>query len=314
MRPDEHKSKESRKYQQRKKQAGDNSAAEIAEARKRAARARDKGVGMGAIRRRNGDFVETEEEIEERKIRQAKFSRRKIESNQSRYEEETEQDALERDAELGIDRETTDLVSMLEEKEEGSSTFFKFKEEKLFDTTNSSQDMANRSILQLDFNMFESALQLYDAESLLGLEDEMDLVQNALNEHPVVLDKPIVPSFAKNAKGYVLFKSQQPAKPNIISEADGIYLRNDGSNHRAIPKDKPQPEQQQPATVKDDLDELLAMQQPKTVDNAVSFPSLPSAPAVKKTALPKPGSIKKPVVKKEESAVDDEAWLDDLLG
>lgn len=91
MRPDEHKSKESRKYQQRKKQAGDNSAAEIAEARKRAARARDKGVGMGAIRRRNGDFVETEEEIEERKIRQAKFSRRKIESNQSRYEEETEQ-------------------------------------------------------------------------------------------------------------------------------------------------------------------------------------------------------------------------------
>lgn len=91
MRPDEHKSKESRKYQQRKKQAGDNSAADIAEARKRAARARDKGVGMGAIRRRNGDFVETDEEIEERKIRQAKFSRRKIESNQSRYEEETEQ-------------------------------------------------------------------------------------------------------------------------------------------------------------------------------------------------------------------------------
>lgn len=94
MRPDEHKSKESRKYQQRKKQAGDNSAAEIAEARKRAARARDRGVGMGAIRRRNGDFVETEEEIEERKMRQAKFSRRKIESNQGRYQEETEQGKL----------------------------------------------------------------------------------------------------------------------------------------------------------------------------------------------------------------------------
>lgn len=70
-------------------------------------------------------------------------------------------DALERDAELGIDRETTDLVSMLEEKgnirqfelvlvwllihdtEEGSSTFFKFKEEKLFDATNNSQDTVN---------------------------------------------------------------------------------------------------------------------------------------------------------------------------
>ncbi|GAN05831.1 hypothetical protein MAM1_0102d05307 [Mucor ambiguus] len=315
MRPDEHKSKESRKYQQRKKQAGDNSAAEIAEARKKAARARDKGAGMGAIRRRNGDFVETEEEIEERKMRQAKFSRRKIESNQSRYEEETEQDALERDAELGIDRETTDLVSMLEEKEEGSSTFFKFKEEKLFDATNSTQDMASRNILQLDFNMFENTLQLYDAESLLGLEDDMDLVQSALNNHPVVLDKPIVPSFSKNAKGYVLFKSQQPAKPNVISEADGIYLRNDGSNHRVIPKDMPQPGRQQPAApATDDLDELLAMKQQKTVDIDTSFPSLPPAQPVKKTALPKPGSIRKPVAKKEESAVDDEAWLDDLLG
>ncbi|KAL9557494.1 hypothetical protein MBANPS3_001348 [Mucor bainieri] len=313
MRPDEHKSKESRKYQQRKKQAGDTSAAEIAEARKKAARARDRGVGMGAIRRRNGDFVETEEEAEERKMRQTKFSRRKIESNQSRYEEETEQDALERDAELGIDRETTDLVSMLEEKEEGSSTFFKFKEEKLFDRTNSSQDMANRNILQLDFNMFENTLQLHDTEALLGLEDEMDLVQHALNDHPVVLDKPIVPSFAKNAKGYVLFKSQQPAKPNVISETDGIYLRNDGSNHRVIPKDKPQP-QQPAASATDDLDELLAMKQQKTVDDNASFPSLPPAQPLRKTALPKPGSIKKPVTKKEEPAVDDEAWLDDLLG
>lgn len=59
---------------------------------------------------------------------------------------------LERDAELGIDRETTDLVTMLEEKgilqhlfleeectkivnvDEGSSSFFKFKEEQLFET------------------------------------------------------------------------------------------------------------------------------------------------------------------------------------
>lgn len=125
-----------------------------------------------------------------------------------------------------------------------------------------------------------------------------------------MLDKPVVPSFAKNAKGYVLFKSQQPAKPNVISEADGIYLRNDGSNHRVIPKDKPQPA----AAQADDLDELLAMKQQKTVDDSVSFPSLAPAHTAKKTALPKPGSIKKPTVKKEEPAVDDEAWLDDLLG
>ena len=129
-----------------------------------------------------------------------------------------------------------------------------------------------------------------------------------MNEHPVVLDKPIVPSFSKNAKGYVLLKAQQSAKPNIISEADGIYLRNDGSNHRVIPKDKPKPEQHQQV---DDLDELLALKQQNPAEVA-SFPTRPQAP--KKTMLPKPGSIKKPMVKNDEPAVDDEAWLDDLLG
>lgn len=91
MRPDEHKSKESRKYQARKRLAGDTSAADVADARKKAARARDKGVGATAIRRRNGDLVGTEEQMEERKLRQAKFTKRKLESNASRYEEETEQ-------------------------------------------------------------------------------------------------------------------------------------------------------------------------------------------------------------------------------
>jgi hypothetical protein len=97
MRPDEHKSKESRKYQARKKLAGDTSAAEIADARKKAAKARDKGVGMAAIRRRNGELVETEEQMEERKQRQAKFAKRKLDSNASRYEEETEQGRYTRD-------------------------------------------------------------------------------------------------------------------------------------------------------------------------------------------------------------------------
>jgi hypothetical protein len=117
-----------------------------------------------------------------------------------------------------------------------------------------------------------------------------------------VLDKPLVPSFSKNAKGYVLFKSQQPAKPNIISEADGIYLRNDGSNHRLIPKTNTIPSTAPPAAVaSDDLDELLALDQKPT--------------PIKKTTLPKPGSIKKPVKKQEqETTADDEAWLDDILG
>lgn len=88
----------------------------------------------------------------------------------------------------------------------------------------------------------------------------------------------------------MLFKSQTSFKPNVVSEANGIYVRNDGSNHRVIPK-TPEP------PVTDDLDELLALDKP----------ALPE-----KKTLPKPGSIKKSSV--PEPSVDDEAWLDDILG
>jgi hypothetical protein len=92
MRPDEHKAKDSRRYQARKKKQGDETASQVAEARRKAAR--DKGLGVNAIQRRNGEFVETEEEKEARKKVQAKFAKRKIQSNVERYKEETEQGYL----------------------------------------------------------------------------------------------------------------------------------------------------------------------------------------------------------------------------
>ncbi|KAI7902421.1 uncharacterized protein BX663DRAFT_74973 [Cokeromyces recurvatus] len=305
MRPDEHKAKDSRRYQQKKKFEGDTTAAEIAEARRRAARARDKGVGMSAIRRRNGELQESEQDIEQRKLLQAKFSRRKITSNADRYKEETEQEARERDAELGIDRETTDLVSMLENTEEGNSTFFKFKDEQTFtndSVLSSNGAMNSKNMFQLDFNTFEDTLQAYDTKLLLGLDKEdEELAQSALNEHPTVLDKPIVPAFAKNANGYVLFKSQQTTKSSESGE--GIYLRNDGSNHRVLSKQEIKKIFDEPSVKEkdDDLDELLALDQK------------PSTPL---PTLPKPGVIKKnPIAKNEdkEVIVDDEAWLDDIL-
>lgn len=92
MRPDPHKAKESRKYQSRQKKVGNTEAADVAEARKKASKARDKGLGNAAVRRRNAEpSEETEEEKEERKLRQAKFSRRQLDSNADRYVEETEQ-------------------------------------------------------------------------------------------------------------------------------------------------------------------------------------------------------------------------------
>ncbi|CAO3596124.1 unnamed protein product [Absidia cylindrospora] len=120
MRPDEHKSKESRRYQQKKKKEGDTAAAEIAEARRRRAKANDKGTSIAAIRRRNGElpsFSNATNTGNPPTIKTSQFSKRKVTSNRDRYQERSLQDDIDQDAELGIDRETTDLVTMLEDAE-----------------------------------------------------------------------------------------------------------------------------------------------------------------------------------------------------
>lgn len=91
MRPDEHKAKESRRYQARKKNQGDASAAQIAERRRQAAKARDNGNSIAAIRRRNGELPSLQQQRESAeaiaKARSSKFSKRKIVSNRDRYKE-----------------------------------------------------------------------------------------------------------------------------------------------------------------------------------------------------------------------------------
>ncbi|KAI8996865.1 hypothetical protein BDB01DRAFT_768774 [Pilobolus umbonatus] len=293
MRPDEHKAKQSRRYQAKKKLQGDTSAAEAEERRREAAKARDRGQGVNAILRRNGQLPElSEEEILERQQKQAKFSRRKLVSNTDRYKEETNEEIMARDVEMGIDRETTDLISMLEEADDNrSSSLFKFKEEQLYEEE--VQEDLYRNMLQIDFNLIENVLRDVDIRTSLQMNEvDSKYIQNALEDYPVTLDKPIIPAFSKNGRGYVLFKAQQSTTTPI---KDGIYLRNDGSNHP-----KPVDVNRQKDTLTDDLDELLA------IDNA----------PVKKTAatIPQSGSIKKPAPKKEATVDEDEAWLDDILG
>lgn len=113
MRPDDHKAKESRRYQARKKNQGDSTAAEVAERRRlAAAKARDKGTSIAAIKRRNGELPDAPPPRQSDASRA--FSRRQLTTNADRYKEATEQELMEQDAALGIDRETTNLVAMLE--------------------------------------------------------------------------------------------------------------------------------------------------------------------------------------------------------
>ncbi|KAI8987967.1 hypothetical protein BDF20DRAFT_832853 [Mycotypha africana] len=341
MRPDEHKVKDSHRYQQKKKLAGDSSAAEIALARrKKNAAARDRGMGVAAIRRRNGEFVEeTEEEKAERRYQQAKYSKRTmLSTNADRYTEVDELEEMKRDAEMGIDRETTDLVSMLQdssaaELENTSSTMFKFKDEKLLDD-NMTLSKQRNTMFELDFDTFNTALNDFDAAALLGLNHDAsdnELLDNALNEHPIVVDKPIVPPFSTNAKGYIMFKSQQYQQPPTsnyrVSEKDGIYLRNNTSMNisnkvsmantpdTSIPNQKLNPkaqfsERQQQQSFdanKDDdaLDDLLALDQTKIPtttlatavpkSNSLPSPTISSVEKPTKKTLPKPGQIKKPL-------------------
>lgn len=96
MRPDEHKAKESRRYQARKKQQGDATSAEVAAQRRAAAaKARDTGTSIAAIKRRNGELPSLQQPRDEQeaelRARSRQFSRRKLVSNQYRYQEMTEQ-------------------------------------------------------------------------------------------------------------------------------------------------------------------------------------------------------------------------------
>jgi hypothetical protein len=150
MRPDEHKAKASRRYQSKHKKQGDTASADVAQARRQAAKAKVSGIGITAIRRRNGEFeqstntatVAASAEPESPVSDTRRFSRRKITTNRDRYEEISVEgshptfnhcrrdlafttdifnfppDQIKEDAELGIDRETTDLVRMLEEQGE----------------------------------------------------------------------------------------------------------------------------------------------------------------------------------------------------
>ncbi|KAF7730133.1 hypothetical protein EC973_002741 [Apophysomyces ossiformis] len=334
MRPDEHKAKDSRKYQARKRLQGDATAAETAEARRRSARARDKGEGVTAIRRRNGELPARQEQPRS----SSHFSRRKITSNADRYKELTVEgcfakkeryitkvkrkrhaelyiDEIALDAELGIDRQTTDLVAMLEEKDDltgGGTSYFKFKEEQLWENDTIQKEELYKNMLQVNFDLFEGIMQQMDSRALLDLpEDDLDLIESAFADTPLKLDKPLVPAFAKNAKGLVLFKP-----PVIVEkkELDGIYLRNDGSNHRVAPRPAQEPQEE------DELDELLALDSKPKIEIKKQSPAL-SLPMTAGTSLPKP-TPGKPLLKKPTTTPspaktpgkDDEAWLDDLLG
>ncbi|KAI9031541.1 hypothetical protein CLU79DRAFT_830817 [Phycomyces nitens] len=320
MRPDEHKSRDSKRYQARKLKQGDSSASEVAEARKLAAiRARDKGTGIAAIRRRNGEAPPQTAEREP----STSFARRKLGTNADRYKEVSAEDELAQDAELGIDRETTELAEMLDETDDSTGgSYFKFKEEQVWAQTTDQEEQLYRTMMQVDFDSYEGVLQQINTRKLLGLsEKDIELVDCAFEQEPITVTKPIVPAVTRNAKGLVLFKSLMITEPKKI---DGIYLRNDGSNHRVATNNP------KVAVVDDteqeDLDELLALDTPKVTENPVRpsarpttkepqaiRPSVPKPLSKKGLVLPKPGAtrISKP---SQAIATEDEAWLDDILG
>lgn len=241
MRPDEHKAKESRRYQARKKQQGDATSAEVAAQRRAAAaKARDTGTSIAAIKRRNGELPSLQQPRDEReaelRARSRQFSRRKLVSNQYRYQEMTEQgnkknthdriihpavnnwfspfqkpwhiDEMEQDAEMGADRETTNLVAMLEKNgmdtsllskaktplnlwlryiyiytidDTSGSNYFRFKEEQEWDTepTDFERQDTYKNTFQVDFGTMESVLHSADTTALLDLrEEDSELVNN----------------------------------------------------------------------------------------------------------------------------------------
>ncbi|KAI9288228.1 hypothetical protein BC943DRAFT_318029 [Umbelopsis sp. AD052] len=254
MRPDEHKAKASRRYQSKHKKQGETEAADVALARRQAAKAKISGNSIAAIRRRNGEFEQPtaakpiEPESPQQETR--RFSRRKIASNRDRYEEITEEDQILQDAELGIDRETTELVNMLEGQElknSGDNTaFFKFKEEEWLDDEGLQSEKEQelyQSLLQLDLTELEGVISRIPYRLMMGIPESDSFVPEFPENERSRNDKPIVPGFIKNARGLVLFKKTTPEPKQ--EALDGIVIRNDGSNHEKVEAAKKAQHQEQ---------------------------------------------------------------------
>ncbi|CAO3631217.1 unnamed protein product [Cunninghamella blakesleeana] len=322
MRPDEHKSKDSRRYQQRKKKQGDNTAAEIAEERKRRARAQDKGIGIAAIKRRNGEIPSTPTANNNNKPSSGQFSRRKILSNKDRYTERSLQDELEEDAELGIDYAENNLT--------GGSTYFKFKEEQVL-TTTTVDDEIYQTLLQVDFNALEKKFQQVETRVLLGLSsDDAEAIDYAFEQDFIGLDKPLIPALTQTTQGAILFKSPIIEKQ---SQKDGIYIRNNRNqfNTKTTPttmntNTTPRNSQQNTKPVDEDdeeLDVLLGINPTKDIPKDDSITEASKSKIINKPVVPKPSSITKLKVpgtsqkssgSKKDEKMDDQEWLDDILG
>ncbi|KAI8067852.1 hypothetical protein BC940DRAFT_51724 [Gongronella butleri] len=326
MRPDEHKSKDSRRYQQKKKKQGDETAAAVAAERRQRQRENDRGQGVAAIRRRNGETpsraeLDAEQEEQQRQ-RAAQFSRRKITSNVDRYSELSMQDELEMDAEQGIDRETTDLVAMVEDVQgqlgTQSASYFKFKDEQ---DKMAQPDQTYQSLLQIDMDSMGTKCQQIETRDLFCVdpdnEDDADLIDSMYEHDWVALDKPLIPTMNKTRQGTILF--QTPVK-HEASPTDGIHIRNATPQFTKQKVETPKNDQD------DELDALLELKNGPVPQAAIKpatpappVPPVPHTPVKKVTQrLKVPGSS----VNKQQSASipkngkssDDQAWLDDLLG
>ncbi|KAI8341151.1 hypothetical protein BC941DRAFT_415978 [Chlamydoabsidia padenii] len=336
MRPDEHKSKESRRYQQKKKKEGDTTAAEIAEARRRRNKANDKGTSVAAIRRRNGELPSVNTASTTVSLpptsKTSQFSRRKIVSNQDRYKERSLQDDIDQDAELGIDRETTDLLAMLDDAEghlTGGSTYFKFKEEQELSITD--RDEMYQTLLQVDFDALEKNFQQTETRILLGLStDDMDAIDYAFEQDYIGLDKPLIPATNKTSQGVVMLKSSKPSMIQQQLKEDGLYLRNDRLDKRTIPLKSSNLDKQNTADLDSkvgdserELDLLLGLGtsiKGSQQDTNKGVSKVDSTTKVPKPGIPKlkvPGSSSPQTERSNTGttkSVDDQAWLDDLLG
>ncbi|ORX59826.1 hypothetical protein DM01DRAFT_1381334 [Hesseltinella vesiculosa] len=319
MRPDEHKAKDSRRYQQKKKQQGDNTAASVAEERRHKQKGQDRGTSIAAIRRRNGELPQAASPSDQPQSSQ-QFSRRKITSNTERYSEMSLQDEVDQDAELGIDRDTTDLVAMVETVQEELSmdgtSYFKFKDEQL--DAMDQNDQVYRSLLHINLDALAQKCEQIETRDLLGLEsDDDDLISSIQEQDWIPLNKPLIPAVTKTRQGTVLFNNAPTKAPSELP-LDGIYVR----NNRVTPTSLPavgQPAHGSPSSQsKEGINQEQAVPPVDKQPTAPSFPRTPSAhtpiKSIPKLKVPGSGATISSKMAKPGKASNDQDFLDDLLG
>ncbi|KAG9285346.1 hypothetical protein G9A89_010821 [Geosiphon pyriformis] len=196
MRPDQYKQAQARKYQGKLRARGNSTAAKEAHEKFRNRHEKQRGFKSSLDSSEDEAGLESEKELDG--TQKESFSRRRIQSNAHRYQEQAEQDGILAN-EDGIDWETKEFLDLINESDFKSfapSSYFQFKEEKEWDSASTKasdgDEQGLENLMNVSFDDLESSLHSVSLFERLNLQPDLSLEAQEPQAN-INFAKPLVP-------------------------------------------------------------------------------------------------------------------------